>query len=71
MKKRMRIIDIASAVLILLLVIVMLYSGLQILESTVLRTGADEQGFVSRTITRDGVDPQDFLLHISYEANLR
>ena len=55
MKKRMRIIDIASAVLILLLVIVMLYSGLQILESTVLRTGADEQGFVSRTITRDGV----------------
>lgn len=55
MKKRMRIIDIASAVLILLLVIVMLYSGLQILESTVLRTGADEQGFVSKTITRDGV----------------
>ena len=55
MKKRMRIIDIASAVLILLLVIVMLYSGLQILESNVLRTGADEQGFVSRTITRDGV----------------
>ena len=55
MKERMRIIDIASAVLILLLVIVMLYSGLQILESTVLRTGADEQGFVSRTITRDGV----------------
>ena len=55
MKKRMRIIDIASAVVILLLVIVMLYSGLQILESTVLRTGADEQGYVSRTITRDGV----------------
>lgn len=55
MKKRMRIIDIASAVLILLLVIVMLYSGLQILESTVLRTGTDEQGFVSKTITRDGV----------------
>ena len=55
MKKRMRIIDIASAVLILLLVILMLYSGLQLLESTVLRTGADEQGFVSKTITRDGV----------------
>ena len=51
----MRFLDIASAVVILLLVIVMLYSGLQILESTVLRTGADEQGFVSRTITRDGV----------------
>lgn len=56
MKKRMRIIDIASAVLILLLVIVMLYSGLQILESTVLRTGAGEQRFVTKTITRDGVD---------------
>ena len=55
MKKRMRFLDIASAVVILLLVIVMLYSGLQILESTVLHTGADEQGFVSKTITRDGV----------------
>lgn len=55
MKKRMRAIDIASAVFILLLVIVMLYSGLQILESTVLRTGEEEQGFVSRAITRDGV----------------
>lgn len=55
MKKRKRAIDIASAVLILILLITMLYSGLQILESTVFRTGAAEEGFVSRTITRDGV----------------
>ena len=54
MKKRTRTKEIVSAVLILVLLITMLYSGLQILESTVFRSGAEE-GFVSRTITRDGV----------------
>ena len=55
MKKRKRVKEIASAVLILVLLITMLYSGLQILESTVFRSGGGEEGFVSRTITRDGV----------------
>jgi len=41
---------------ILILVLMMLYSGLRILESTVLRPERDEGGFVSKTITRDGVD---------------
>lgn len=56
MNKRKRAKEIASAVLILILLITMLYSGLQILESTVFRTGGAEEGFVSRTITRDGVN---------------
>ena len=55
MKKPKRTIELASAVLILILLITMLYSGLQILESTVFRSGAAEEGFVSRAITRDGV----------------
>ena len=43
--------------LILILVLVMLYSGLQILESTVLYRGQDwEPEIKSKTITRDGVD---------------
>ena len=41
---------------ILILVLTMLYSGLRILESTVLRPVQDEETFVSKTITRDGVD---------------
>ena len=42
---------------ILILVLMMLYSGLQILESTVLYRGqGQETGFVSKTITRENVD---------------
>lgn len=41
---------------ILILVLVMLFSGLRILESTVLRTGQGSgETFVSKTITRDGI----------------
>ncbi len=41
---------------VLILVLVMLYSGLQILESTVLYTGQDEEYAVaSKTIVRDGI----------------
>ena len=56
MKKRKHGKDIVFLALILILVLVMLYSGLQILESTVLRPGTGEQGFVSKTITRNGVE---------------
>lgn len=49
--------DIAFFAMILILVLVLLYSGLQILESTVLYQGQEgSEGFVSKTITRDGVD---------------
>ena len=43
--------------IILILLLVILYSGLRILESTVFRTGQDgEQAVPSKTVTRDGVD---------------
>ena len=43
--------------LILILVLVMLYSGLRILESTVLHSGSGEtEQYQSRTIVRDGVE---------------
>ena len=43
--------------LILVLVLVVLYSGLRILESTVLHSGADQEAAYERkTITRNGVD---------------
>lgn len=42
---------------ILVLVLVMIFSGLRILESTVFyNNNTVDQGFVSKTITRDGVD---------------
>lgn len=57
MKKRKHGIDIVFVAVILILVLVMLYSGLRILESTVLYSGqGTEETIVSRTITRDGVD---------------
>ena len=56
MKKRGSVRQIAYVCIILILVLVMLYSGLRILESTVLHSGTEEQGFKSKTITRDGVD---------------
>lgn len=56
MKKNKRIKEAAFVGILLLLVLVMLYSGLQILESTVLRPDQGDPGFVSRVITRNGVD---------------
>ena len=57
MKKRKHGKDIVFVAVILILVLVMLYSGLQILESTVLYRGqGTENTYVSKTITRDGVD---------------
>ena len=56
MKKRKLRRDLLFAAAILILVLVMLYSGLRILESTVLRSGASqEQSHISKTVTRDGV----------------
>ena len=55
-KKRVRAKDIVFSALMLILVLVMLYSGLQILESTVFHTGQEGSGnFVSKTIERNGV----------------
>ena len=52
-----RIMGRARIMIILILVLMMLYSGLQILESTVLSRGqGQETGFVSKTITRENVD---------------
>jgi LCP family protein required for cell wall assembly len=49
--------DLLFAAVILFLVLVILYSGLQIVESTVFRTGQEPADKVSsKTITRDGVD---------------
>ena len=57
MSKRKHWKDAAFVILILILVLVMIYSGLRILESTVLYQGTDSgEGFVSKTITRDGID---------------
>lgn len=57
MKRSKHIRDIAYFISILILVLVLVFSGLQILESTVLHQG-DEQGngFESKTIIRDGVE---------------
>ena len=41
--------------LILILVLGLIFSGLRILESTVFRSEAEET-FVSKTVTRDGID---------------
>lgn len=46
----------AFFVVILSLVLMMLYSGLRILESTVLRPVREEETVLSKSITRDGVD---------------
>ena len=56
MKKHKRIKDAVFFAVILILVLVVLYSGLQILESTVLRHGqADDGTIASKTITVDGI----------------
>ena len=57
MKKRKLRRDMLFAAAILILVLVMLYSGLRILESTVLHSGTiQEQPVETKTITRGGVD---------------
>ena len=57
MKKQKHGHDLLFLAVILILVLVMLYSGLQILESTVLHTGQEDGvPIVSKTITRAGVD---------------
>ena len=57
MKKKKHGKDLVFLAVILILVLVMLYSGLQILESTVLYTGQETAGnSTSKTITRNGID---------------
>lgn len=57
MGRNNKIKQLASLVAVLLLVLVMLYSGLQILEATLLNSGSNaDVGIVSKTITKDGVD---------------
>jgi LCP family protein required for cell wall assembly len=57
MKRRNKIKQLVYYAAVLLLVLILLYSGLRILEATVLNSGsyADPQ-IVSKTITRDGID---------------
>ena len=54
MKKKTHVRKLVFSVAILILVLVMLYSGLQILESTVLYREQGERGFTSKTISRNG-----------------
>jgi len=57
MKKKKHGSELVFFGIILILVLMMLYSGLRILESTVLYRGQDQEPvFESKTITRDGVD---------------
>ena len=57
MKRKNSLTDVFLLIILLALVIVILYSGLQILESTVLYSPDATQGQTgSKTITRDGVD---------------
>lgn len=57
MDGRMKVKQTAYYAAVLLLVLILLYSGLQIMEATVLNTGNNaEPGIVSKTITRDGID---------------
>jgi len=56
-KQRKNALGVLRLCVILILVLAILYSGLQILESTVLYQGQEEtQPQVSKTITRDGVE---------------
>ena len=57
MKRSKHIRDIAYFISILILVLVLVFSGLQILESTVLHQGVEQgDGFESKTIIRDGIE---------------
>lgn len=55
MNKRNSLRNILYSCVILVLVLLMIISGLQILESTVFLNGQDEQNIVSKVIERDGV----------------
>lgn len=57
MRKKASFKDVFLVIILLVLVLVILYSGLQILESTVLHSQESSEGTVStKTITRDGVN---------------
>ena len=57
MRKKNHLADIAFIGVVLILVLVLLYSGLQVLESTVLRGSQQEQtATTSKTLVREGVD---------------
>ena len=57
MKRHHKIGQLVYYVAVLLLVIILLYSGLQILEATVLNSGSNTTpGVTSKTITRNGID---------------
>ena len=57
MERRNKIKQLAYYAAVLLLVLILLYSGLRILEATVLNSGSNgEPQIVSKTITRDGID---------------
>ena len=55
MKKRKFAKDLAFVTVSLLLVLVMLYSGFRLVESTVLRPGQTGEEVASKTVIRDGV----------------
>ena len=56
MSKRKRNSRLAIGALILILVLVMIYSGLRILESTVFYSEPEEAAVATKTITRNGTD---------------
>lgn len=56
MNRRQKRGKLALIIVFLLLVLVFVYSGLQILESTIFYKGQQEDMISSKTITRDGVD---------------
>lgn len=57
MRKKNHLADIAFIGVVLILVLVLLYSGLQVLESTVLhRTQEEQVAITSKTLVREGVD---------------
>jgi len=56
MSKRKGAGKVAYLCVILILVLVMIYSGLQVLESTVFRNADQDDAYVSKTIIRDGIE---------------
>ena len=57
MRRRKNVKNVAYLCVILLLALVILFSGIQILEKTVLNPGQEQSdGYVAKTITRNGVD---------------
>ena len=57
MERLQKIKQLVYCVAVLLLVLIVLYSGLRILEATILNSGSHaDPGIVSRTVTRNGID---------------